>query len=177
MLRGHIIKNELFAPLNDTLDHIQRQHAQRVQNIDTFIQEGRLDLICWVDLSQDILQLMDLGKTGFSGYYCADCWLYWGFLMLEVLDLFYEDVAELLRWKTVDTVEENRTMVVWDKVSFPCLKKFFFQMVDNVCWDQQRCWLLCLRCDCIVLTTGRHRRHTNLGFWFLALRVSDLLGL
>ena len=55
--------------------------------------------------------------------------------MLEVLDLFYEDVAELLRWKTVDTVEENRTMVVWDKVSFPCLKKFFFQMVDNVCCD------------------------------------------
>lgn len=73
MLRGHIIKNELFAPLNDTLDHIQRQHTQRVQNIDTFVQEGRLDLICLVDLSQDILQLMDLGKTGFSRYYCANC--------------------------------------------------------------------------------------------------------
>lgn len=53
--------------------------------------------------------------------------------MLEVLDLFYEDVAELLWRKTVDTVEENRTMVVWDKISFPCLKKFFLQMVDNVC--------------------------------------------
>ena len=45
-------------------------------------------------------------------------------------------MAVLLRGEAVDAVEKNGAVVVRDKVGFPSLEQFFFQMVNNVCRDQ-----------------------------------------
>lgn len=39
LLSQHKVENQLFAPENDALDHVERQHAQAVQNVDAFFEE------------------------------------------------------------------------------------------------------------------------------------------
>mmetsp|Transcript_43605 Transcript_43605/g.57770 ORF Transcript_43605/g.57770 Transcript_43605/m.57770 type:complete len:303 (-) Transcript_43605:758-1666(-) len=42
LLGEHEIENELLSPQDDAFDHIKRQHAQAVQDVDAFFQEGHV---------------------------------------------------------------------------------------------------------------------------------------
>lgn len=79
---------------------------------------------------------MDLAETGLACDDSPDRRLNGRLLILQVFDLFYEDVAVLLRGQAIDAVQKNCAVVVGDQISLPSLEQLLFEMVHDVCRDQ-----------------------------------------
>lgn len=123
LLRRHKVENQLLAPLNHALDHVEAQHAQRVQDVDALVQQWRLDLALGVNLAQHVRKLMNLRKAGFASNNCSDRRLNRRLLRLKVVDFFHENMAVLLGRQAIDTVEENSSVVVRDQIGLPRLQQ------------------------------------------------------
>ena len=72
LLSWHVVENKLLSPLNDALNNIQTQHTQGVQNVDTFVQQCRLNLTLRVNFLKHSSQLMNLRKTRLTCYNSAN---------------------------------------------------------------------------------------------------------
>lgn len=79
---------------------------------------------------------MDCGKTRLSPNNGSDSRLDGGLFILEVFNFFNNNVTVLLGCESEDAVKKHSPVVVGDQVVVPCLQKFFFQMVDDVCRNQ-----------------------------------------
>ena len=68
LLSQHEVENQLFAPEDDALDHVERQHAQAVQNVDAFFEEWDISFaISLLGFVHNLAKLTDLREAGLSG--------------------------------------------------------------------------------------------------------------
>lgn len=83
------VEDERFAPLDDALDDVQRQHPERVKDVDALFQQSRAHITfagCYgVD---DLAELVDLRDARLTGYDRPDGPLNRRLFLLEVFDFF-----------------------------------------------------------------------------------------
>ena len=95
LLGHHVVVNKLFAPRKDVLNYIESQHPEREKNlsaiVDLIILDGRLDL------RQIFGNSFHLVQTGFPSDDRSNRQLDRRRSTLQVLKLFNNDVAQLLR--------------------------------------------------------------------------------
>lgn len=129
-MRGrHEIHDQLLPPADHALHHIQREHPQRVKDIGAFVNQDPFILI--FHFPEDLLELHQLAQTGLSRYDGLDCVLDGRFFRLKVFDLLHDQVGVLLGREAIDAIEEHGSVVVWNQVSLPSLKQFFFQVIND----------------------------------------------
>lgn len=142
------VVDQLLTPFDDALDDMQRQHAQRVQDVQTLVKELEVALLVlatyWlhsqilqlhvllVCLFEHLLQLHNLRDAALSGDDSSDCVLNWRLFLLQILDLFDDDRRVLVRLEPIYAVQEDSAVVVWDQVGLPGGQEFILQVVDNI---------------------------------------------
>lgn len=132
-LRQHKVEDQLLPPQDDTLDHVEGEHAQAVQNVDALFEQGHVCLVITrLGLLHDHAKLNHLRQARLPRYDSSDCALNRGLLLLEILDFLDDDRAVLLRGEPVDAVKEDGAMVVGDKVRLPRLEQLLFKAVHHV---------------------------------------------
>jgi len=129
----HVVKNELLAPLNHALDHVQGKHTKAVEDVDALVENWSDFIVVFFDVSKGLGHLLDCGKARLPADNGSDSRLDGCLLILEVFDFFDYNVTVLLGCESKDAVKEYSPVVVGDQVIIPCLQKLFFQMVNHVC--------------------------------------------
>ena len=146
------VVNELFAPLNNAFDNMERQHSERVQDIEAFIEQLEVALlvlsaqllhallhkllVLLVCLLQHFFEFLDLGDAALSGNDGPDCVLDWSSLVLKILDLLHDDGRVLLWLQAVDAVQEHGSVVVGDQVGLPGGEQLVLEVVHHVVLDR-----------------------------------------
>lgn len=51
---AHVVENELLAPLDHALDHVEREHPQTVQDVGALVEEGGLHSARLLDIGDDL---------------------------------------------------------------------------------------------------------------------------
>lgn len=122
MLGEEEVKDERFAPLDDALDDVQRQHPQRVQDVDALFQEGGAHIaFAGGDGINHLAEFVDLRDAGLAGNDGSDGRLDRCLFLLEVFDFFGDDGGVLSWVQPVDTVEEDGAVVVRHQICLPGL--------------------------------------------------------
>jgi len=129
----HKVENKLFAPQDDAPDHVQRQHAQTVQNVYALIEQCPVcPSLHLLGFGNDLAQFLHLREARLARDDCPNGALNRRLLLLQVFDLFDEDRRVLRRLQSVDAVEKDSAVVVGDEVGLPRLEQLLLEVVDQV---------------------------------------------
>lgn len=118
-----VAQDKLSSPFDYALHSMQAEHPEGMQDSYRLLHHFLTDPLILLECPIELLNLL---YAAFSGNNGSHSLLDRRTLIFEVLNLLRED-WQILRWRqTIDAVEEDCAVVVWDQEPVPGLQKLLF---------------------------------------------------